>query len=236
MAKNSARLDQIVKAVAQKSKAVIWKTIKCFIRLKGTSENFFCWFNITDNISHIVVGFIVNIKINFSNLNRKKILDQLKTSATSLKTVLKDNLIGVRLSAGSMCLNIGNERRLETRLFTLGSWTVVWYKALRLPCHMCVDFIQISLFMAFSERPRLWLCHGGSPLYDSITSDSRLTQSGPLLMTSPLQGPFWGQWNSISAVPDWSIIMILINCVFFPFFLSPPQWLGVCFVSSAAKS
>lgn len=69
--------------------------------------------------------------------------------------------------------------------------------------------------------------------YNGVTAGSRLTQSGPLLMTSLLRGPFLGQWNSISA--DWSIIMIIINCVFF-FFSLHSQLLGVCFVSSAAKT
>lgn len=87
-------------------------------------------------------------------------------------------------------------------------------------------------------KPHSGFAPRGHFLRQSPPPGSRPTQSGPMLMTSPLRqgGIFRPVEFHFQTMPDWSIIMIIISCVFLFFSFFPLQLLSVCFVSSTAKS
>lgn len=91
----------------------------------------------------------------------------------------------------------------------------------------CAD--SFLSFLTFFEKSAFSLKLRGSPFYERLTPGSRPTQSGPLLMTSRLRsrkeegtgrGGGWGPCSGIPSarlVPDCSITMIIISCVFLLF-------------------
>lgn len=101
----------------------------------------------------------------------------------------------------------------------------VWAKACGWPVTR-FDFLQTTIFITFLKSPVPWLCREGSPFYDGFTPGSRLTQSGPLLMTSPLKGAIFGA----SGIPFQqrqtglllcSLLTVCSSVCFFPSSLPP---------------